>query len=106
MPTAVDTMSPDVRIHTTVFFAVLTHASRYTNVAPRALTRTCVAELVYSPVRPLVDVKVFRVLQHAINTSKAGPSVALTPIDPSETSCVVDVVAEVKPRIACALSHQ
>ena len=40
-------------------------------------------------VRPLVDVKVFRVLQRAINTSKAGPNVSLTPIDPSETSRVV-----------------
>ena len=75
-------------VHTTVFSAVLTHASRHTNVAPRALTRTCVAELVYSPVRPLVDVNVFRVLQYAINTSKAGPNAALTPIDPSETSRV------------------
>ena len=75
-------------VHTTVFSAVPTHASSHTNVAPGALTRTCVAELLYSPVRPLVDVKVLRVLQHAINTSKAGPNVSLTPIDPSETSRV------------------
>ena len=54
-------------------------------MAPRALTRTCVAGLLYSPVWALVDVKVFRVLQRAINTSKAGPNVSLTPIDPSET---------------------
>ena len=45
----------------------------------------CVAGLLYSPVRLLVDVKVFRVLQRAINTSKAGPNVSVTPIDPSET---------------------
>ena len=53
--------------------------------------RTCVAKLLYSPVWPLVDVKVFRVLQRAINTSKAGPNVSVTdpaPIDPSETSRV------------------
>ena len=47
--------------------------------------RTCVVGLLYSSVRPLVDVKVFRVLQNTINTSKAGPNVLLTPIDPSET---------------------
>ena len=75
-------------VHTTVFSAVLTHASRHTNVAPRALTQTCVAGLLYSSVRLLVDVKVFRVLQRAINTSKAGPNVPLTPIDPSENSRV------------------
>ena len=34
----------------------------------------------YLPVRPLVDVKVFRVLQHAINTSKAAPKVSLIPL--------------------------
>ena len=73
-------------VHTTVFSAVLTHASRHTNVAPRALTRTCVAGLLYSSVRPLVDVKVFRVLQRAIDTSKADPNVSLTPIDPSKNS--------------------
>ena len=71
-----------------MFSAVLTHTSSHTNVAPRALTRTGVTGLPYSPVRPLVDVKVFRVLQRAINTSKAGPNVSLTPIDPSETSPV------------------
>ena len=70
-------------VYTTVFCAVLTHASSYTNVAPRALTHTCVAGLLYSPVRPLVGVEVFRVLQTAINTSKAGPNVSLTPIDPN-----------------------
>ena len=76
-------------VHTTVFSAVLTHASSHTNIAARALTRTCVAELLYSPVRPLVDVKVFQVLQRAINnTSKAGHNVSVTPIDPSETSRV------------------
>ena len=75
-------------VHTTVFSAVPTHASNHTNVAPGALTRTCVAELLYSPVRPLVDVKVLRVLQHAINTNKAGPNVPLTPIDPSKNSRV------------------
>ena len=48
----------------------------------------CVVGLLYSPVRPYVDVKVFRVLQGAINTSKAGRNVSLTPIDPSETSRV------------------
>ena len=42
----------------------------------------------YSPVRPLVDVKGFRVLQRAISTSKAGPNVLVTPIDPSETKRV------------------
>ena len=68
--------------------AVLTHPSSHTNVAPRALTRTCVAGLLYSPVRALVDVKFFRVLQRAINTSKTIPNVSLTPIDPSETSRV------------------
>ena len=68
-----------------MFSAVLTHVLSNTNVTPRALTRTCVAELLYSPVRPLVDLKVFRVLQRAINTSKASPNVSLTPIDPSET---------------------
>ena len=72
-----------------MFSAVLTHASRHTNVAPRALTRTRVAGLLYSPVRPLVDVKVFRVLLRAINTSKAGPNVSLTPIDPYETSRLI-----------------
>ena len=41
-----------------------------------------------SPVRSLVDVKVFQVLQRAINTSKAGPNVSLTSMDPAETSCV------------------
>ena len=71
-----------------------THASSHTNVAPRALTRTCVAGLLYSPVRPLVDVKVLRCLQRAINTSKTGPSVSLTPIDPSETSRVFTDDAE------------
>ena len=35
--TSVDTMSL-LYVHTTVFFAVLTHASNHTNVAPRALT--------------------------------------------------------------------
>ena len=69
----------------TILSAVLTHASSHTNVGPRAFTRTCVAGLLYSPVRPLVDVNVFRVLQRAINTSKAGPSVSLTPTNPSET---------------------
>ena len=78
MPTAVDTTSP----------GVLTHASSHTNVAPRALTRTCVTGLLYLTVRPLVDVKVFRVFQRAINTSKACPNVSVTPIDPSETSFV------------------
>ena len=67
-----------------MFSAVLTHASSHTNVAPRALTRSVVG-LLYLLVRPLVDVKVFRVLQRAINTSKAGPNVSLTHIDPSET---------------------
>ena len=76
-------------VNTTVFSAVLTHASCHTNVAPRALTRTCVAGLPYSSVRLLVDVKVFPVLQHAINTSKAGPNVSLTPIDPSKNSRVL-----------------
>ena len=41
--------------------------------------------LLYSSVRPLVDVKVFRVLRNATNNSKAGLSVLLIPIDPSET---------------------
>ena len=71
-----------------MFSAVLTHASSHTNVAPRALTRTGVTGLPYSPVRPLVDVEVFRVLQRATNTSKAGPNVSLNPIDPSKTSPV------------------
>ena len=75
-------------VHTIVFSAVLTHASSYTDVGPRALARTCVAGLLYSPVRSLVDVKVFRVLQRAINTSKAGPNVSSTSIDPFETSRV------------------
>ena len=75
-------------VHNTVFSAVLTHASRHANVAPRALARTCVAGLLYSSVRLLVDVKGFRVLQRAINTSKAGPNVSLTPIDPSKNSRV------------------
>ena len=48
----------------------------------------CVAGLLYSLVWPLVDVKAFRVLQRAINTSKAGPNVSVTLIDPSETSRV------------------
>ena len=72
-----------------MFSAVLTHASSHKIVAPRAVMQTCVSGLLYSPVRPLVDVKVFRGLQRAINTNKAGPNVSLTPIDPSETTPVL-----------------
>ena len=56
--------------------------------------RTCETGLLYSPVRSLVGVKVFRVLQRAIHTSKAGPNVSLTPIDPYETSRVFTVDLE------------
>ena len=73
MPTAVDTMSPAVR----VFGPFLGLYFIF-----------CVAGLLYSPVWPLVDVKVLRVLQRAINTSKVGPIVSVTPIDPSEISRV------------------
>ena len=71
-----------------MFSAVLTHASSNTNVAPRALTRTYVSGLLYSQVRPLVDVKVLGFAVRHQYQYKAGPNVSLTPIDPSETSCV------------------
>ena len=84
MSTAVDTMPPAVSTHDCVLYCTHTRIESHKR-CPRALTRTCVAGLLYSPVRPLFDVKVFRVLQRAINTSKSGPNVSLAPIDPSET---------------------
>ena len=74
--------------YTRLYSLLYSHASSHTDVASRVLKRTCVAGLLYSPVRPLVDVKVFRVLQRTINTSKAGPNLSLIPIDPPETSRV------------------
>ena len=87
MPTAVDTMSLVVRTHDCVLCCTHTRIGSHKR-CPKSLHANCVAGLLYVPVRPLVDVKVFRVLQRAINTSKAGSNVALTPIDPSETSRV------------------
>ena len=67
-----------------MFSAVFTHASSHTNVAPRALTRTCVAGLLYLPVRPPSEF----CSASSVCTNKAGPNVSVTPIDPSETSRV------------------
>ena len=56
---------------------------------PKSLdANVCGRTAVLAGTAALVDVKVFRVLQRAINTSKADLNVSLTPIDPSETSRV------------------
>ena len=87
MPTAVDTMSPVVRTHNCFLCCTHTRIESHKRCLKSLDANVCGRTTVLVGTTSC-RCKVFRVSQRAINTSKAGLNVSVTPIDPSETSRV------------------
>ena len=74
VPTAVDTMPPAVHTHGCVLCCIHTRIESHKRCPKSLDANVCGRTAVLAGTASLVDVKVLRVLQRAMNTSKAGPA--------------------------------